>query len=78
MGMDAALKAKKICGNIEQILALELICACQAIELGKKTLNLPLKKYFETVRAVVPFFRNDQELTGYFQNLLSNLKKLSL
>lgn len=78
MGMDAALKARKIGENTEKILALELICACQAIELGEKTLNLPLKKYFETVRSVVPFLRTDQELTQYFHNLLLNLKKLSL
>jgi histidine ammonia-lyase len=78
MGMDAALKAKKICENTEKILALELICACQAIELGKKTLNLPLKKYFETVRSVVPFLGTDQELTQCFHNLLLNLKKFSL
>ena len=78
MGMDGTLKARQICENTEKILALELICACQAVELGKKKLNSRLKKYFGTVRSVMPFLNNDKELTRYFHNLLLNLKNFSL
>lgn len=77
MGMDAALKAKKVCENTEIVLALELICSCQAIDLAKRRLNRKLKKYYDLVRTVVPFFKKDKELTPYLQLLLCKLKTIN-
>lgn len=77
MGMDAALKANKVCENTEIVLALELICSCQAIDLAKRRLNRKLKKYYDLVRTVVPFFKKDKELTPYLQLLLCKLKTIN-
>jgi histidine ammonia-lyase len=74
MGMDGALKAKRISENTETILALELICSCQAIELAKRRLSRKLKEHFDLVRSAVPFLNQDQELTPHLQALLKCLK----
>ncbi len=78
MGMDSALKAKKIIENTSTILALELINACQAIELAKIKLNKKLKKYFDFVRTVVPFHKTDQELTDQLHALTQKLNQINL
>lgn len=79
MGMDSALKAKKVINNTQKILALELICACQAIELAKiKNLNKKLQGYFDLIRTFVPFQKTDQELTEHLQKLLKNIEKIRL
>ncbi len=78
MGMDSALKAKRIIENTSTILALELINACQAIELAKIKLNKRLKKYFDIVRSVVPFQKTDQELTGQLHALTQKLYQINL
>ncbi|MEO0114927.1 MAG: histidine ammonia-lyase [candidate division WOR-3 bacterium] len=76
MGMDSALKARKVIENTKTILALELICACQAIELAKVRLNKNLNRYFEFIRRVVPFQKNDQELTQPLKRLLQNIEAI--
>lgn len=78
MGMDSALKAKKIIENTSIILALELINACQAIELAKIKLNKRLKKYFDFVRTVMPFQKDDQELTDQLHALVQRLNQINL
>ena len=78
MGMDSALKAKKIIENTSTILALELINACQAIELAKIKLNKRLKKYFDFVRLDVPFQKTDQELTGQLHALIHKINEINL
>ena len=78
MGMDSALKAKRIIENTSTILALELINVCQAIELAKIKLNKRLKKYFDFVRTVVSFQKTDQELTEQLHALTQKLNQINL
>lgn len=77
MGMDCALKAEKVISNTKTILALELICACQGIELANRKLNKRLSNYFDFIRALVPFQKNDAELTKTLHTLLKNLEKIT-
>lgn len=62
-GMTAALKAQKIVNNVKKVLAIELMCAAQALDFKK-----PLEPgrgsqaAREAVRAVIPFLDNDRVL----------------
>ena len=63
MGTIGARKAADIVGNVRRVLAMELMCACQAIDLrGKKALGKGTKAAYELVRTVVPMFDKDREV----------------
>lgn len=70
MGSIAALKATKIIDNVARVVAVELLCAAQAIDFHK-----PLKPgsgsrvAHEWVRARVPFFEHDQIVSGHLKAL---------
>ena len=56
MGTIAARKAREILENARRVLAIELMCACQAIDLrGDKGLGLGTGAAYRCVRNVVPF-----------------------
>ena len=65
MGMTAALKLKQVVENTRIVLAIEALCAAQALDF-----LLPLKtgpraqKAYEAVREVVAQLRGDRELSG--------------
>lgn len=65
MGATAALKLRQVAENLGTILALELLCAAQAIDLRKragnddKQLGRGTRDIYEKIRAVVPFISND-------------------
>ena len=62
MGTIAARKALEICKNVENVLAIELLVASQAIDFRLKN-NLKLGRetgrIFKKIREVVPFFKTD-------------------
>ncbi|HUB07489.1 MAG TPA: histidine ammonia-lyase [Myxococcales bacterium] len=63
MGMGAALKARTACERVRAILAIELLCACQALDLRKPL--VPARKVAQVhaaVRARVPPMFEDREL----------------
>lgn len=63
MGTIGARKAGDIVGNVRRVLAMELMCACQAIDLrGKKRLGKGTKAAYELVRTVVPMLDKDREI----------------
>jgi histidine ammonia-lyase len=61
MSCHAAQKAIEIIGNTRYILAIELLCACQAIDLKRplKT-SEPLEKIHRFVRQHIPRLVNDR------------------
>ncbi|MEO8648453.1 MAG: histidine ammonia-lyase [Acidobacteriota bacterium] len=65
MGATAALKLSQIRKNLESILAIELLCAAQAIDLRRRRAGVDLKladgtrPVFDQVRTRVPFIEND-------------------
>ena len=65
MGTIAARKAREILENARRVLAIELMCACQAIDLrGDKGMGSGTGAAYRCVRSVVPFLTEDRPLYG--------------
>lgn len=66
MGTIAARKAGEILKNTRRVLAMELMCVCQAIDLmgGRKKLGKGTKPAYDAIRAVCKTLRNDRPLYG--------------
>ena len=63
MGMTAALKARTIVENAKNGLAIELLCAAQAMDLrGPLKAGVGAQAAYETIRAKVPHMAEDREL----------------
>ncbi len=69
MSMNAGLKALEILENTKYVLAIELVCASQAIDLLKpiKTSN-KLESIKRKVRQTVPFLDADQPVARFIEN----------
>jgi len=72
MGSIAAAQTRQIIEHLEIILAIELLCVCQAIDLAgiKNELAPPLREDFNILRKVIPVLESDRELS-------SDIKKVS-
>ncbi len=69
MSCWASLKAKKVVANIEKILGVELLAACQAIDLNANG-NKPgkgTKAVHEYVRERLPFLKEDKHLSSQLE-----------
>jgi len=62
MGMNSALKARRIVDYLTTILVVELICAAQALELSGRATPVSLRRAFRRIRSVAPFLERDREL----------------
>lgn len=63
MGTIAARKANEIMKNVRRVLSMELMCACQAIDLrGNKGLGCGTQKAYEVIRNLVPMLKEDRPL----------------
>jgi histidine ammonia-lyase len=61
MSMTAALKAQSAVGRAREVIAIEILCACQAIDLlAPLTTSPPLKKVHDLVRSRVPMLDDDR------------------
>ena len=75
MGMTAALKFRQIVDNAERLLAIELLCAAQALEY-----RLPLKparrieRAFSTIRQIVRPLDEDRVLSNDIESLATALR----
>ncbi|MGB9684712.1 MAG: histidine ammonia-lyase [Candidatus Bathyarchaeales archaeon] len=64
MGTTAAQKATQILENTEYIIAIELLCAAQAIDLrGPEKLGKGTRKAYEALRKIVPPLKEDMVLS---------------
>lgn len=73
MSMNAGLKALEVLNNTTYVLAIELLCAAQAIELLAPLRTSPaLGKIIRRIRREVPFLNRDRELTP----LIERIKRL--
>lgn len=64
MGPIACHKARKINENISNILAIELLAACQGLDLLKPlTANKYLKPIYDKVRSISPYMEKDRSLS---------------
>jgi histidine ammonia-lyase len=65
MGMTGALKLRQIVENAERIVAIELMCAAQAVEFRRPLRSSPqLEAVHDAVRKVVPRLEQDRVLSG--------------
>jgi len=63
MGTIAARKAREIMENVRRVLAMEIMCACQGIDLrGNKGLGNGTAPVYDAVRACVPTLTKDRPL----------------
>ncbi len=63
MSMGAALKARQLADNVKTILAVELLCACQGIDLLAPLKTSPaLQRALAALRSRVPMLEADREL----------------
>lgn len=61
MGGWAARKALQVVENVEYVIAIELLAACQAIDFLRPLKSTePLEKVHALVREVVPFMNKDR------------------
>jgi len=61
MSMSAALKAEQAVARAREVVAIELLCACQAIDLlAPLETSPPLKKVHAFVRSHVPILDSDR------------------
>lgn len=62
MGTIAARKAREILGNSRSVLALEVLAACQAVDLrgGPDYLSLPTRAAYRALRSAVPIVSSDR------------------
>jgi histidine ammonia-lyase len=61
MSMGAALKAQRALELATHVVAVEILCACQAIDLlAPLTTSEPLQRAHAAVRAVVPTLAGDR------------------
>jgi histidine ammonia-lyase len=75
MGCTAALKTRQIVNNVENILALELMAAAQAIDFRKQEAAQPQRlgqgtqPAYDLIRSQVPFVEEDQILYPYIRSV---------
>ncbi|MDF2949984.1 MAG: hutH [Sedimentibacter sp.] len=63
MGTIAARKAKEIMENVRRVIAMEIMCACQGIDLrGNKGLGKGTLPVYDAVRKAVPMLKEDRPL----------------
>ncbi|MEG2914934.1 MAG: aromatic amino acid lyase, partial [Oscillospiraceae bacterium] len=63
MGTIAARKAMEILKNVRRVLAMEMMCACQGIDLrGKQSLGIGTEPVYQAVRDVVTKLEEDRPL----------------
>jgi len=78
MGATAALKLCQVADNLANILAIELFCAAQGIDLRLKSAGRPLAHgrgtgpVYRRIREVVPFIERDQ----YMKNYLDEVRRI--
>lgn len=70
MGVTAAQKATQILENVEYIVAIELLCAAQAIEFrGAERLGKGTKIAYSIIRKTVPMLKEDRVLSDDIEKL---------
>jgi len=76
MSMNAGLKALEILENTKYVLAIEMLCACQALDLLRplKT-SRALEKAKKNVRKIVPFMKTDRPLTPEIEKIKAMLDR---
>jgi len=79
MAPVSARKALDIINNLQAILAIELICAAQALGFRKQKASPRIDAFYQQIREKIPFLERDSDLSGFIdqaRNLLNSNKFL--
>ncbi len=75
MGMNGALKLRRIVENLERIVAIELMCAAQGLEFHLPLRSSPpIRGAQQAVRAVVPRLEEDRSLAPEIEALAVSIR----
>ena len=75
MGALAALKARTVVESASQVIATELVCACQGLEFHRPLRTTPaLERAVEQVRELVPRVEEDRSLAAELGELAAALR----
>ncbi len=78
MGANAAVKTYHIVKNLQQILAIELLNGCQALEFRRPAKSSPvIEKLVKTYRKSVPFVENDTVMYSLMKKSVEVLNKIN-
>ncbi|MCF2125358.1 phenylalanine aminomutase (D-beta-phenylalanine forming) [Strepomyces sp. STD 3.1] len=73
-GFVAARRAREIIDNVAHVVAFELLCACQAVDIrGTEGLSPATRRLYEQTREVVPYLDHDVSITDYVEALARRL-----
>jgi histidine ammonia-lyase len=76
MSMNAGLKSLEVVENTKYVLAIELLCACQALDMLRPLKTSPrLEKIKQKVRTIVPFITSDRPLTPAIEKIKEIIDK---
>lgn len=79
MGANAAVKCYKIVYNIEKVLAIEFMCAMQALHFREPLKSSPLiEKIKSDYRKIVPFYDKDRVIYDDIQNTVDFMRTIEL
>lgn len=79
MGANAAVKCYKIVYNIEKVLAIEFMCAMQALHFREPLKSSPLiEKIKSDYRKIVPFYDKDRVIYDDIQNTVDFMRMIEL
>jgi len=70
----SARKVLKVIENVERVLAIELMAACQAIELRRPNkCTAKIEQIYDWVRTIVPFMEDDESLHSHIEELTKKI-----
>lgn len=79
MGANAATKCLQVIENVERILAIELLTACQALDLRRPSVSAPtLESLHRDYRKYVPFISNDRILAPDIEKSCQFLQNINI
>ncbi|MHA2001958.1 MAG: histidine ammonia-lyase [Promethearchaeota archaeon] len=79
MGSIAGRKTLRIINNLEKILGIELMCACQAIEFRRPLKSSEIiEKCYSYVREQIPFVKDDTYLSPYLNKSVEIVRSKEL
>jgi histidine ammonia-lyase len=83
MGATGALKLRQVADNLEYILALEVFCAAQAVDLRNlrvsgKRLGAGTRPLYAAIRAEVPFIREDEYMKMHIDAAVEIIRRFEV
>lgn len=78
MGTTAARKAVNVCDNVERVLAIEFLCAAQALDFRKIPAGTGSAAAYEAIRKVVPYLAVDRVVSRDIEAMVSIMRDGSL